>query len=265
MHRISSVLTYVCVACLLPTLAQAASDPTVEEQLLLTINNLWMVLATVLVFAMHLGFSALEAGLTQAKNTVNVLFKNLCVVAIGLLTYAAVGFSLMYPGPDFAGGLLGFAGFGLHPPAEAETFAYAAGAYTFWTDFLFQAMFAATAATIVSGAVAERVRLESFLIFSTLFVALIYPIAGMWQWGGGWLAVRGFHDFAGSTIVHGVGGWGALAGVIVLGPRVGKYREVPVRDEQGLHRVTRIVPVRPHSLPLATVGMFLLWFGWFGF
>ncbi|MCA9680581.1 MAG: aminotransferase class V-fold PLP-dependent enzyme [Myxococcales bacterium] len=114
-------------------------------------------------------------------------------------------------------------------------------------------------------AVAERVRLESFLIFSTLFVALIYPIAGMWQWGGGWLAVRGFHDFAGSTIVHGVGGWGALAGVIVLGPRVGKYREVPVRDEQGLHRVTRIVPVRPHSLPLATVGMFLLWFGWFGF
>ena len=236
------------------------------EQALVLVNNLWMLVATILVFAMHLGFATLEAGLTQAKNTVNVLFKNLCIVAIGLLTYAGVGFSLMYPGEAFAGGVAGFAGFGLHPPAAAEALAYADGAYTYWTDFLFQGMFAATAATIVSGAVAERVRLDSFLIFSAVFVALVYPLAGMWLWGGGWLAERGFHDFAGSTIVHGVGGWGALAGVLVLGPRVGKYRETKARGEDGQVRIlTKIVPVRGHSMPLATIGVFLLWFGWFGF
>ncbi|EDM73995.1 ammonium transporter [Plesiocystis pacifica SIR-1] len=235
--------------------ANPEGDPEQALQALeLLVNNVWMLVATVLVFAMHLGFATLEAGLTQAKNTVNILFKNLCVVAIGLLTYAGVGFSLMYPGEAFAGGVIGFAGFGLQPPADAETFAYADGAYTYWTDFLFQGMFAATAATIVSGAVAERARLDAFLIFSTLFVALVYPIVGMWQWGGGWLAARGFHDFAGSTVVHGVGGWGALAGAIVLGPRLGKYREP-----------FAIVPIRGHSMPLATVGTFLLWFGWFGF
>ncbi|NVB37099.1 ammonium transporter [Pseudenhygromyxa sp. WMMC2535] len=226
-----------------------------------------MILATILVFAMHLGFATLEAGLTQAKNTVNVLFKNLCIIAIGLLTYAGVGFSLMYPGADFAGGVAGFAGFGLQPPPEANDIAYANGAYTYWTDFLFQGMFAATAATIVSGAVAERVRLGSFLIFSTFFVALVYPVAGMWLWGGGWLAELGFHDFAGSTIVHGVGGWGALAGVIVLGPRIGKYRPTRIHDEaSGDTRVAiKMVPIRGHSMPLATIGVFLLWFGWFGF
>ena len=246
---------------LLPRLAHA-EEPLTAQDLQLYVNNVWMLLATCLVFLMHLGFAALEAGLTQAKNTVNVLFKNLCIVAIGLLTYAGVGFSLMYPGAEFAGHAVGFAGFGLHPPANATDPGYAEGAYTYWTDFLFQGMFAATAATIVSGAVAERVRLPSFLIFSTLFVALVYPVIGMWHWGGGWLAVRGFHDFAGSTIVHGVGGWGALAGVIVLGPRIGKYREITSSDGR-TH--TRIVPVRGHSMPLATIGVFLLWFGWFGF
>jgi Amt family ammonium transporter len=264
-----SAPAYFFVALLLaPALAHAAPAPDPGEQALFFVNNVWIILATILVFAMHLGFATLEAGLTQAKNTVNVLFKNLCVVAIGLLTYAGVGFSLMYPGADFAGGVLGFAGFGLQPPANAETAAYADGAYTYWTDFLFQGMFAATAATIVSGAVAERVRLSSFLIFSTFFVALVYPVAGMWLWGGGWLAERGFHDFAGSTIVHGVGGWGALAGVLVLGPRLGKYRPIRVRDPEhdGERRVVvKIVPVRGHSMPLATIGVFLLWFGWFGF
>lgn len=236
------------------------------EQALILVNNLWMLVATILVFSMHLGFATLEAGLTQAKNTVNVLFKNLCIVAIGLLTYAGVGFALMYPGEAYAGGLFGFAGFGLHPPAADEALTYADGAYTYWTDFLFQGMFAATAATIVSGAVAERVRLEGFLIFSAVFVALVYPVAGMWLWGGGWLAERGFHDFAGSTIVHGVGGWGALAGVLVLGPRVGKYRLVKSRDEGGeLRTGYQIIPIRGHSMPLATIGVFLLWFGWFGF
>lgn len=266
MARRLILATYLCVGLvLLPTLVKAG-EPDMENQAIFLINNVWMVLATVLVFAMHLGFAALEAGLTQAKNTVNVLFKNLCVVAIGLLTYAGVGFSLMYPGAEFAGGVAGFAGFGLNPPLNGETAAYANGAYTYWTDFLFQGMFAATAATIVSGAVAERVRLESFLIFSVVFVSLVYPVVGMWHWGGGWLAERGFHDFAGSTIVHGVGGWGALAGVIVLGPRIGKYREVTVRGAKGeRRRVVKTHPIRGHSMPLATLGMFLLWFGWFGF
>jgi ammonium transporter, Amt family len=265
------ITTYVGVGLVLaPALAIAAPEGPPEpgpDPAIFLINNVWILVATILVFAMHLGFAALEAGLTQAKNTVNVLFKNLCVVAIGLLTYAGVGFSLMYPGAEFAGGVFGFAGFGLNPPADAELASYADGAYTYWSEFLFQGMFAATAATIVSGAVAERVKLESFLIFSLVYVALIYPIAGMWQWGGGWLSALGFHDFAGSTIVHGVGGWGALAGVIVLGPRLGKFREITTRDpETGeRRRVVRMFPIRGHSLPLATLGMFLLWFGWFGF
>ena len=136
--------------------------------------------------------------------------------------------------------------------ASALTSAYNPG-YTYWTDFLFQGMFAATAATIVSGAVAERVKLGPFLSFSALFVAFFYPIAGSWQWGGGWLSARGFHDFAGSTLVHGVGGWGALAGVLILGPRIGKFVNGQSR------------PFFGHSMPLATIGVFLLWFGWFGF
>ncbi|MEM9462464.1 MAG: ammonium transporter [Myxococcota bacterium] len=216
-------------------------------------NNAWMLLATFLVFIMHLGFSALEIGLTRSKNTVNILFKNLLIIAIGLLTYAALGFGLMYPGEEFAGGFIGLAGLGLDPPANGMTPDYASGGYTYWTDFLFQGMFAATAATIVSGAVAERIKLSSFLVFSTIFVATIYPIVGMWKWGGGWLETQGFHDFAGSTLVHSVGGWGALAGVIVLGPRLGRYVDGGIR------------PIPGHSMPMATVGAFLLWFGWYGF
>jgi Amt family ammonium transporter len=183
---------------------------------------------------------------------VNILFKNVGVVAIGVLTYAAVGFNIMYPGEAYAGGVFGFGGFGVDPGGNGLTPAYNP-AYTYWTDFIFQAMFAATAATIVSGAVAERIKIESFLLFSAVYVAICYPIVGMWHWGGGWLAERGFYDFAGSTIVHSVGGWGALAGVILLGPRLGKYVEGAVR------------PIMGHNLPLAALGVFLLWFGWFGF
>ena len=225
-----------------------------EDTALFTVHNLWMMVATALVFVMHLGFASLEAGLTRSKNTVNILFKNTVIPAIGLLTYAVVGFNLMYPGEDFAGAFMGFAGFGVGTDAAGLTAAYNPG-YTYWTDFLFQGMFAATAATIVSGAVAERVRLDSFLIFSTLFVAIAYPIAGMWKWGGGFLNTLDtpFLDFAGSTLVHSVGGWGALAGVWLLGPRLGKYQGGKMR------------PIPGHSMPLATIGVFLLWFGWFGF
>lgn len=213
------------------------------------------MIATVLVFVMHLGFASLECGLTRAKNTVNILFKNTIIPAVGILTYALVGFSLMYPGEEFAGAFFGFAGFGVTLPENGLTAAYNP-AYTYWTDFLFQAMFAATAATIVSGAVAERINLFSFLVFSTLYVGLCYPVIGMWKWGGGFLHTlqTPFYDFAGSTIVHSVGGWGALAGVLLLGPRLGKYL-----------KNGRIKPIPGHSMPLATIGVFLLWFGWFGF
>jgi len=219
-----------------------------------TVNNLWMMIATALVFVMHLGFAALETGLTRPKNAVNVLFKNTIIPAIGLLTYALIGFNLMYPEDAWVfGGWLGFSGVGVGPSSAADlTSAYNPG-YTYWTDFLFQGMFAATAATIVSGAVAERVKLGPFLTFSALFVAFFYPITGSWQWGGGWLSEMGFHDFAGSTLVHGVGGWGALAGVLILGPRIGKFVNGQSR------------PFFGHSMPLATMGVFLLWFGWFGF
>ena len=217
-----------------------------------TINNTWMLVSTILVFLMHLGFAALEAGLTRAKNTVNILFKNTSIVAIGLLTYALCGFNLMYPGDFVLGDWLGFAGFGLNPGENWNTPSYNVG-YTYYTDFIFQAMFAATAATIVSGAVAERIKLSSFLLFSTIYVAIIYPIAGSWKWGGGWLDQLGFYDFAGSTLVHGVGGWAALVGAYLLGPRIGKYTRKGAQ------------PIKGHNMPLTAIGVFLLWFGWYGF
>jgi Amt family ammonium transporter len=221
---------------------------------LFTVNNLWMMIATILVFIMHLGFATLEAGLTRSKNTVNILFKNTIIPAIGILTYALVGFNLMYPGADFAGSFFGFGGLGLSLPEGWDSSNYNAG-YTYFTDFIFQAMFAATAATIVSGAVAERVKLGPFITFSILYVAFIYPIVGMWKWGGGFLNTleTPFYDFAGSTIVHSVGGWGALVGAYLLGPRIGKY------TAQGMKAIPG------HNIPMATIGVFLLWFGWFGF
>ena len=228
----------------------ANGEPTVADAIF-TINNTWMLVATFLVFIMHLGFATLESGLTQAKNTVNILFKNMSIIAIGILTYAVCGFNLMYPG-EF-NGFFGFAGLGVSTGAEGLTPAYNPG-YTYWTDFIFQAMFAATAATIVSGAVAERIKLSSFLVFSTIYVALVYPIVGSWTWGGGWLADKNFHDFAGSTLVHSVGGWAALVGAYTLGPRLGKYS-----------RNGKIKPILGHNMPLATIGVFLLWFGWYGF
>ena len=250
----SPVVRHAGLALLLlllaPYAAYAQDGPSSE---MFTVNNTWMLVATFLVFIMHLGFACLESGMTQAKNTVNILFKNTSVISIGLITYAFVGFNLMYPGDFSIGQFFGFAGLGLDPGAEGNTVAYADGAYTYWTDFIFQAMFAATAATIVSGAVAERIKLGSFLAFTTLYVALIYPIAGSWKWGGGWLDQLGFYDFAGSTLVHSVGGWGALAGVILLGPRLGKYAN------------GRIKAIAGHNMPLATIGVFLLWLGWFGF
>lgn len=233
------------------TPAPEAAGPSAE---MFTVNNTWMMVSALLVFIMHLGFSMVESGLTQAKNTTNILFKNVMIVCIGILTYALCGFNLMYPGFEAGShSWLGFAGFGIGTDAAGVTSAYNVG-YTYWTDFLFQAMFAATAATIISGAVAERVKFGPFLVIATIYVALVYPIAGSWKWGYGWLNDIGFHDFAGSTLVHSVGGWAALVGIIVLGPRIGKF------SAGG-----KVNPIMGHSMPLATIGMFLLWLGWFGF
>jgi Amt family ammonium transporter len=219
---------------------------------LFTVNNLWLLISAALVFIMHLGFSCVETGLTQSKNTVNILFKNLFIVSIGIVGYALYGFNAMYPG-EFNGWWALGSWFGAdNSDVGLMTDAYAA--YTWWTDFIFQAMFAATAATIVSGAVAERVKLSGFMLYAALLVTFFYPITGSWQWGQGWLSDLGFYDFAGSSLVHAFGGFAALAAVIVLGPRRGKYLAGG-----------RVKPILGHSMPLAAIGVFLLWLGWYGF
>ncbi len=244
-------------------MAQEGAETAPEEAAIpveFIVHNLWVMIAGMLVFIMHLGFATLESGLTQSKNTVNILFKNSMIICIGFLTYLVMGFNLMYPGfEDADSGYLKFAGFGfmMNGLEQASDPSFASPeyyeAYTAYTDFFFQAMFAATCATIVSGAVAGRVKLSSFLIFTTLFVAICYPITGSWKWGAGWLDALGFYDFAGSTLVHSVGGWGALVMACLLGPRKGKY----------VDGKPQVIPAS--NLPLAAIGVFLLWFGWFGF
>ena len=219
-----------------------------------TTSMLWTVIAAALVFLMHLGFATLESGLCQQKNVVNVLFKNVFIISVGVITYAFFGFNTHYPG-DFNGW---FSWGGMIGDLNADggnTWGYGGLglAMTGFGDFIFQAMFAATGATIVSGAVAERVKLSSFMIFAVIFVGVAYPVAGSWHWGGGVLAEMGFKDFAGSTVVHAFGGFGALACVMVLGPRKGKYTESGIK------------PIPAHSFPLAAIGVFLLMFGWYGF
>lgn len=222
-------------------------------EITLTVHNIWMMICTALVFLMHLGFAFLEIGLTRQKNTLNILFKNVFIICIGLLLYTFVGFSLMYPGAF--NGFLGFSGFGLHAPQGAGGLDLSYNAhYTYWTDFLFQGMFAATAATIVSGAVAERIKIIPFMLFTIVYVGFIYPIAGSWKWGGGFLHQLGFYDFAGSTLVHSVGGWAALVAVYLLGPRIGKIKE----DGS-------LAAIPGHNIPLAAAGVLILWLGWFGF
>lgn len=244
------------VFSMLSVTQEAATEAQSITSVLLTTNNIWMMLATALVFIMHLGFASVEAGFTQSKNTVNILFKNTLTPVLGIVTYALLGFALMYPG-DFNG----FLGFSMeswdtiwfNSGGADVSEGYADGGYTFWTDFLFQAMFAATAATIVSGAVAERIKLGAYLTFTLFYLGVVYPVIGSWKWGGGFLDELGFVDFAGSTLVHSVGGWGALIGIWLLGPRIGKYNNGKSSEISG------------SSVPLATIGVFLLWLGWFGF
>lgn len=206
------------------------------------LDTLWVLLGAMLVFWMQPGFALVEAGMTRAKNTANILMKNFCDFMAGTVLFWLVGFSLMY-GDDH--GILGWSGFGFigedsNIPAEAT--------------FIFQTVFCATAATIVSGSMAERTKFSMYIVYSLLISLFIYPIEGHWSWGGGWLSEMGFHDFAGSTVVHLCGGALALAGAIVLGPRVGKY------DKNGNSRA-----IPGHNLTLAALGVFILWLGWFGF
>lgn len=215
------------------------------------------MICTALVFIMHLGFTFLEIGLTRQKNTLNILFKNIFIITVGLLLYFLIGFNLMYPNfGEGSLGIIGFAGVGLTPPLTNNVLdlTYNNG-FTFWTDFLFQGMFAATAATIVSGAVAERMKLGPFIIFTVIYVGFVYPIAGSWKWGKGFLEnlETPFYDFAGSTLVHSVGGWAAVIAIWLLGPRIGKFKN------------NQSFAIPGHNIPLATAGVLILWFGWFGF
>ena len=217
------------------------------------LNVVWTLVAGILVFTMQAGFALVETGFTRAKNAANIMMKNLMDFAAGSLAFYVLGAALMF-GATKLGGALGWGGLGMPGLAEGE------GSWN-WTFLFFQTMFAATAATIVSGAVAERIEFKSYLIYSILVSAVVYPVSGHWMWGGlagegsaGWLEALGFHDFAGSTVVHSVGGWIALAGAIALGPRIGKY-----------HANGKPNPIPGHSLVLGTLGVFLLWIGWFGF
>ena len=211
------------------------------------INTVWTLLAAFLVFFMQAGFAMVEAGFTRAKNAANIMMKNLMDFSIGSIAYWLVGFGIMFGAS--ASGLFGTTGFFLsaaNPGTNEGLWQFA-----FW---IFQAVFAATAATIVSGSMAERTKFSSYLIYSVFITALIYPVVGHWIWGGGWLASKGMVDFAGSTVVHSVGGWAALAGALLLGPRLGKY------NKDGSSNA-----IPGHNIPLASLGVFILWFGWFGF
>lgn len=228
-----------------------------------SINTLIMFVCAVLVLFMQAGFAMVEVGLNSSKNTINILFKNVMDLSLGVLLYLFVGYGLMYPGSDYEGKWFGFGGSFVTRdaqmnedgtwaavPTDSDGDPYASNA----VDFLFQVAFAATAATIVSGAVAGRMKFVSYLIYSMILTGFIYPISGMWKWGGGALAAEGFADFAGSVVVHAVGGFAGLAGAIALGPRTGRY------TADG-----RSVPIPGHNITFAALGVFILWVGWYGF
>ena len=216
------------------------------------VDTLWVFLAAVLVFFMNLGFASLEAGMARSKNTVNILSKNFIVFAVSSLGFMLLGWGLMFGGDNpFLGTqhlfILGESDLSFYDDTLTSN-------VPFWGKFFFQLVFCGTAATIVSGAVAERIKYITFIVFSFVLTLVIYPIVGHWVWGGGWLADLGFLDFAGDTVVHSLGGWAALSGALVLGPRIGKY------DKDGKPRA-----IPGHNMSLAVIGLFVLWLGWFGF
>ncbi|MDH5654614.1 MAG: ammonium transporter [Spirochaetia bacterium] len=259
--------TLITLFFLLPASLFAQEENPLEKistdtaALTVAADTLWVLLCAILVFFMQAGFSLVEAGLNSAKNAVNVLFKNLMDFSVGAIAFFAVGFALMFgDGNDFIG-LSGWfmAGADNSPAVEGYQGVYSSISWTgvpLLAKFFFQMVFAATAATIVSGAVAGRIKFTSYLAYSAVLTAVIYPISGHWVWGGGWLSSLGdgFHDFAGSIVVHAVGGFAGLAGAIILGPRIGKFS--PDKKPQVM---------AGHNLPLAALGVFILWMGWYGF
>jgi Amt family ammonium transporter len=248
--NLRKTLPVAALALAAPTMALAQdAAPDIQPYILTT---LLFLVGGFLVFWMAAGFAMLEAGLVRSKNVTMQLTKNIALFSIASIMYWLVGFNLMYPG-DFNGYFaFNFVPTSLEPAglaAEDAALDYA----SVGSDFFFQLMFVAATASIVSGALAERIKLWPFLVFVVILTGLMYPISGSWQWGGGWLSEMGFSDFAGSTIVHSVGGWAALAGAIILGPRIGKYKDGAVH------------PMPGSNLALATLGTFILWLGWFGF
>ena len=222
--------------------------PMSTDEVAYSVDNLILFVSAVLVLFMQAGFAMVEAGFNSAKNTVNIMFKNIIDLASGVFFYFLIGYGIMYGAPVL-GGWLGFGGFGISStPPEAM-----AGNLNPQVDFLFQVAFAATAATIVSGAVAGRMKISGYLIYSIVVTAIIYPVSGYWKWGGGWLDAMGFYDFAGSLVVHAVGGFAGLAAVIVLGPRIGRFGGGSTN------------PLPPSNMALAALGVFILWIGWYGF
>ena len=214
-------------------------------------NNMWLLVATILVIFMNAGFAMVEAGMCRQKNAVNILAKNLFVFALAVTSYWFIGFGIMYYGKEIIPGVLYFNGFFFDPTVTADMISEAALVPS--VDFLFQAAFAGTAATIVSGLVAERIKFGEFVIFALVLTAFIYPVAGSWKWNGGWLDQMGFIDFAGSSIVHSVGAWAGLVGAMLLGPRIGKYVSGKAQAIPG------------HNMSIATLGALILWIGWYGF
>jgi Amt family ammonium transporter len=237
------VFLFVLIFCVAVLGFTQEEEYTLENAL----DMVWLFLGASLVFIMQAGFALVEAGLTRAKNGTNIVMKNLMDFCFGAIVYWAFGWGFMY-GADALGGLIGLSDFFKNPMGDP----------TFYRDWFFQVVFAATAATIVSGAMAERTQFKSYLIYTCFISAVIYPISGHWIWGGGWLSELGFHDFAGSTVVHSVGGWAALMGAAVLGPRLGKY-------VKGADGKTTVKAFPGHNIPFAMLGVFLLWFGWYGF
>lgn len=249
-------LSILAAAALTPlaAVAQDATPTAVPTEVSFILTTVLFLVGGFLVFFMAAGFAMLEAGLVRSKNVAMQLTKNMGLFGVACIAYYLIGFNLMYPGDGWTiGGILGaFSPTSLEPVgldgAEPDLSYASVG-----SDFFFQLMFGAATASIVSGALAERIKLWPFLIFVLVLTSLIYPIQASWKWGGGFLDEAGFLDFAGSTVVHSVGGWAALTGAIILGPRIGKYRD------------GRVVPMLASNLPLATLGTFILWLGWFGF
>ncbi|MCB0212955.1 MAG: ammonium transporter, partial [Anaerolineae bacterium] len=228
-----------------------AQDEITADTVAYALDNITLMIAAVLVLFMQAGFAMVEVGFNASKNSVNILFKNLMDMAVGALLYFLIGYGLMY-GSDITGGagILSWGGFGIGGTAADPV----AGSLNPQVDWLFQVAFAATAATIVSGAVAGRMQFRAYIIYSIVISGLVYPISGFWQWGGGWLSALGFHDFAGSLVVHAVGGFAGLAGAIVLGPRIGRFNKDGTAN-----------PMPGHNLTFACLGVFILLIGWFGF